>query len=196
VAARAGVAGDGAGRFARGVGVDGEDRQADRKRELAADAAVAGDFELAAHERDEAVADREAEAGAGLGRAAIGDLVERLEERREIGRGDADAGVEHGEFKVFRADVSAPSAKGDAAAGGELDRVAEEIVEDLAEFEGIADDELGEIGGGIENEFEFLLLGARAQRGGDVAKQLRQMKRRRAQLHACRPRSSRNRAPR
>ncbi len=108
------------------------------------------DLDIAVVEVGEFLGEGEAEARTGLGGVEGGvELTEGLKEGVEVGGGDADAGVAHGEAEVRGADGDA---EGDGALGGELDRVGEEVHEDLLEAAGV-----GDVGGkmGVEVEVQI-----------------------------------------
>ena len=116
----------------------------DREAELAADPHLARDADPAAHELGEPLADREPEPGAPVAARGRGvDLAERLEEAAEpVGR-DADAGVADREGQLVEARPFQPVGghrQDDLAPLGELDRVREQVQEDLAEARHVADD--------------------------------------------------------
>src|SRR4029079_16115217 len=105
---------------------------AHREAEAAADAGLALDAEVAAHQPHQLARDREAEAAAAIaprGRAV--GLAEALEEPAERLGGDSDPGVEDLEGERDRALVGGLRAEGQRhrALGGELDRVADEVEE-------------------------------------------------------------------
>ena len=103
--------------------------------------------DLAAHQLDQPAADGQAQPGAAVlaGGGHVG-LGEGLEQFRRLLRGHADAGVAHGELElhllagVFEQFDLEP----DLALLGELDRVVDEVGEDLAEPERIAEQILRE----------------------------------------------------
>ncbi len=95
----------------------------------------------AAHQLDQAPADGQAQPGAAVlaGGGHVG-LRERLEQLRRLLRRHADAGVAHGELELhFLARAFEQfDVQPDLAALGELDRVVDEVGEDLAEAERVA----------------------------------------------------------
>ena len=116
----------------------------------------------AAHQDGEGADDGEAEAGAAEA-ACGGDVgLFKFGEEAALGVGwDADAGVGDGEVEVCGGafDVVECEAGGDGAALGEVEGVAEEVGDDLAEAGGVADEGLGDVGGDVEGEAEFFGLG-------------------------------------
>jgi hypothetical protein len=113
------------------------------------------------HEFGEAVGDGEAETGAAEAARGSGiDLGEGPEEAvHPVGR-DADAGVADAEVELEGlAGGDALDGEEDLAAGGELDRVADEVEEDLLEARAVAQKEAGDIGIDKETKLEVLLLG-------------------------------------
>src|SRR5262249_33434452 len=102
-------------------------------------------------ELDEGFRDREPEAEPAVARArAAGGLFEGLEDPLERGTGETDAGIDHGNaepagFRVFGRDPDR------AAVARELDRVLQEVPEDLLEAARIG---LGVVVRGGEVELE------------------------------------------
>ncbi len=97
--------------------------------------------DLAAHEVDQALADHQAETGTAVDARGRGiGLGEGLEQAFGRGRGDAHAGVLHLEQHLaVRARLAALGhAHADVALLGELDGVADQIGQDLAQAHGIA----------------------------------------------------------
>ena len=84
-------------------------------------------------------ADREPQAGAAVGAAggAVG-LLEGLEDDRQLVLGDADAGVDHAEGDHVLG--GALDAERDPALGGELERVGEQVAQDLLQALLVGDD--------------------------------------------------------
>src|SRR5205085_2517502 len=84
----------------------------------------------------DAAGDSEAETGAALV-AAAAHVGEFVEDARLLRRCDASAGVAHGDFRLLRL-RAIPDADRDAAARrGELDRIAEQVDEDLLDAFGV-----------------------------------------------------------
>ena len=103
----------------------------------------------AAEHLGEALADREAEAGAAvLAGGRVVDLAKRLEQAVHAVGADADAGVGDRELQlvarggvaVALGELAGADGDGDLAAGGELDGVADEVDEDLAQAGGVGDE--------------------------------------------------------
>src|SRR5262249_7890960 len=126
-ASRPGVAGDRSRRPIWQGGIDWENLQPDFEAERAAGAGLRFDGETAVDQSHQPLADREAEAGAGFGWTAVVSLLERLKQFRAIRLTDADACVRHAETHHFgRGEFRLEPHR---AACGELDRVAEKIVD-------------------------------------------------------------------
>src|SRR5581483_12526609 len=101
------------------------------------------DPERPAHERDEALRDREPEAGPSVpARRRRVDLAEGLEELGDALGRDADPGVAYGEVELVLAGRDRAGRDGDADLSpiGELDGVREQVREDLPEARHVADD--------------------------------------------------------
>ena len=115
------------------------------------------------HQVDQALADDQAEAGSAVDTRGRGVcLGERLE---QLGRGfgrQADAGIAHGEgyFVVAARFAALADLDGDTAAFGELDRVADQVGQDLAQAHRIATH--GEAHRWIDDHAEAQTLGGRA----------------------------------
>jgi len=131
------------------------------------------DVDGAVHHLDEVLAQREAEAGALVAapRRRV-DLREGLEDPPVVAVADADAGVldfEHDELPEV--DGLAAHGDGDAAAGGELEGVADQVDEDLAQAAAV---ELGDDRGRRGAQLEHVAAGARErlQGLGDLARDL------------------------
>src|SRR5262249_43575293 len=117
-----------------------------RKVESAAAAGLALDPQPAPHELHESLRDPEPEAGATVLVADRGiGLFEVLEDRCEPRRRDADTRIDHREEDHAGHEIVL-DARRDAPLSRELDRVAEEVQQDLPEAVLIADDDLGHLG--------------------------------------------------
>src|SRR5438874_33712 len=104
-----------------------------RRGTVAASRARALERDLAAHALDDAARDREPETGAAeLARGAAVRLFELLEDAQLCRRGDADAGVANQEAD-FIGPVARLGRERDAAGRRELDRIAGEIEQHLAQ---------------------------------------------------------------
>ena len=117
-------------------------RAVNQKR--AAFAGLALDADLAAHQLDQLLADGQAEAGAAVpARGGAVGLREALEDAACLLRRDADAGVgdrrSAGSARPRSVSRRAVDATHDLAALGELDGVADEVDQHLAQAAGIAD---------------------------------------------------------
>ncbi|MCZ7635871.1 MAG: hypothetical protein M5U12_07395 [Verrucomicrobia bacterium] len=136
--------------------------EGDGEGERGADVEFAGDLELAAHEADELAGDGQAQAGATvLARGRAIGLTERFEDALAVLGGDAGTGVLDFETKGdFGAGGGGDAdADVDLAAAGELDGVADEVVEDLAEADGVTADERRGLGFDPADEVETLEVG-------------------------------------
>src|SRR5476649_1606039 len=116
------------------------------EREGAADAGRADDVDGAAHQLDQLAADRQSQTGAAVAPRGGGvGLLEFLEQARDRIGGDADAGVADAEADQVIALPARPlqplDAQGDVAALGELEGVADQVDQHLAQPGRIADDE-------------------------------------------------------
>ncbi len=162
-AGEAGEAGGGSGKGGHAVEGEGEG-------EAGTFSLFRGDIELTAHEFGEAVGDRESEAGAA---GPAGDVVfglrEGFKEALLIFGGDADTGVGDGEAGgEFGGTVGEEGeAEGDFALVSELDGVADEVDEDLAEAEFVGGDEEGVVGESGEGEADAFFDGAGAEEAFD-----------------------------
>ena len=125
--------------------------------------------DLAPHRLHDALADGEAKAGAAVALVRrFLDLEERLENLRQLFLGDADAGIRHREPQ---ADV----ARGGFAQGvdgqryralvGELDRIADDVEQQLVQLAPVANDEARQGGSNLADQRDALALrGHRLQR--------------------------------
>ena len=126
---------------------------------------------LAAHHLDQVPGDGQAEPGAAVAarRRHVG-LLERREQPLDLVGGDADAGVADGEVRAPRVDRLARHRDLDAdlAALGELDAVAEQVQEHLAQAQRVADDALRRARLDPVDQLEPLLVRPDRQRPGGV----------------------------
>ena len=112
----------------------------DGELEQCAEAGRALDADCSAHALDNAARDRKAKSGAAdIGRGTRFALLEFQEDFRLLFGRDADAGVAHLEGDLARPDARLDH-DGESALVGELDRVAREIEQHLAQPCGIAGD--------------------------------------------------------
>ncbi|OEZ52482.1 hypothetical protein DUGA6_61160 [Duganella sp. HH105] len=110
--------------------------QRQRQVEGGAHALYAFGPQLAAHQRHQLAADGGAQAGAAEApRHRRVGLREGIEDRLQPLRRDADAGVLHGDPQLA---LGRAGAQADAAGGGELDGVVEQVAEDLAHAQLVA----------------------------------------------------------
>ena len=146
----------------------------DIEAEGAAHAREAIDGDLSLHPLDQLLADGEAEACAAVaaGGGAVG-LGEGLEKATNLLRRHADAGVSDAEAKPDAGLRRFLDLHGDddVAPFRELHRVGDQVGEDLAEAERIADEPVGYLGTAHEDEFEAALFGRHREDGGEVVEQ-------------------------
>ena len=145
------------------------ERHGEPKRRAAPDAAVEAD--LAAHQLDDPARDRKAESRAAVAppRRLIG-LPERFEELvGDLGR-DARPGVGHREpqHRIGAFETFDDRTYGDAAGGGELHRVAEQVEQNLTQPVGVADHAPRHVLRDVGRQRKALL--ARRRRGGLAAR--------------------------
>src|SRR5690349_7978664 len=140
--------------------------------EPAASPRCAVDLEPAAHQLDESAAEGQAEAGAAEfpARGAV-DLGEGFEQPADVAPVDADPGVGDGEGDVVPARTVAFGDVGtdeDVPVVGELDRVADEVEQDLPQATLVATNPVGQIGWVVHDDVEVLVAGGGRCRVGDV----------------------------
>ncbi len=119
----------------------------DREEERGPDAGLALEPDAAAHQLDQPAADRQPEAGAAvLARGGHVGLRERLEQLRRLLRRHADARVAHRELELhlLAGPLEQLDVEPDLAALGELHGVVDEVGQDLAEPQRIAEQMLGD----------------------------------------------------
>ena len=135
------------------------------------------DTDLPAHERRQALADREPEPGSAvlLRHRAVG-LLESLEDAQLFGGIDPDALIDH-----LQAQVNHPALRGnlagahdDVAGIGELHRVGEEIDQDLGEADRIAGKRTGQHRVDLAAQAQTLVTGALAHQGHRTAHEIGQ----------------------
>ena len=113
----------------------------ERQQELRPFVLGASDGAVAAHHPRQPARDREAQAGAvvAAGRTGI-DLAEGIEQGIDLARIDADAGVAHREAdRRHRRLLGRFDVQGHNSVGGELEGVAEQVEQALADLAGVAD---------------------------------------------------------
>ena len=144
------------------------------KIERGADARLAFEPDAPAHQLDQPAADGEAQAGAAvLARRGHVGLRERLEQLRRLLLRHADAGVAHGELELhlLAGAFEQLDLQPDLAALGELDGVVDEVGQDLAEPQRVAEQMLGNAGRDVGQELEPLVVrllgGERRDRADD-----------------------------
>ena len=140
-------------------GIAARQGQQDVEMEDAAGARRAFDADGAAHAFDQAAADRQAEAAAAeaAGDRAV-DLGELGEQLAQCFRGDADAGVGDREAEPDGRALGAdqPDRQAHRAGGGELDAVAEQVEQHLAQAVGVADGADGDVVGDLDGHRQAL----------------------------------------
>ena len=175
----------GRGRGGRGLGGRGGGR---RQRDLEAHRGAlprrALQLDRAAHGLDQAAAHRQPEAGAGVVAAAVAHLHEGLEDLL-LARGlDADAVVLDGEVEAAGLRPGA-YAHGHRALVAELDRVADQVEQDLAELAAVALHRVGQRGIDLGHQREPAHRGARALHREDVVYRVAQAERHVVDVHAA-----------
>jgi hypothetical protein len=170
--------------------------EARRELEGAAMARLAVHPDPAAHQANQRRRDGQAEAGAAEAarRRPVG-LAEGLEDRRVLLFRDADAGVGDREAQLHAiAEVLvAAHLHQDVPALGELDGVAYQVGDHLADAPGVAGDAGRHVGGDVGDQLEPLLVGEQGERLHRVFDQLADRERNRFELRASAIRSSRSR---
>ena len=147
--------------------------QSHREVEGAALAGFALQPHVATHQFDQAARYGQPEAGAAKAAGGRGVFLrEGVENQLLLVRGDADAGVAHRQvdYQVLAILCVQFGVQRDLAALGELDRVADEVDQHLADAAGITDQLLRQVGLDLEGQFKILFEGAqreRLQRFGD-----------------------------
>mmetsp|Transcript_70462 Transcript_70462/g.166102 ORF Transcript_70462/g.166102 Transcript_70462/m.166102 type:complete len:643 (+) Transcript_70462:166-2094(+) len=126
----------------RVAGLGRSDRQRQLEVEAAALADAAGHAQLTAHQRHQLAADRQTQAGAAIApRGRLLGLAEAGKDVLELVVGDADAGVADLEADACQGAVLAQQCQGqhDLAVLGELQRIAGQVQQHLAQSRGISD---------------------------------------------------------
>ena len=125
-------------------------RQRSRELELGADADDAFERHVTAHRAGKLARDGQAQPRSRFALGRLTRLTECLEHRRVLQGGDPQPGVSNREDGLAR--LAAADAELDPAALGELDGVAEKVVQDLANPGRVADDPAMLWNARIENE--------------------------------------------
>ena len=127
---------------------------------------MAVDLDAAAHQFAQALADDQAQTAAAIApRDRFIGLREGQEQRADALGGDADAGVPHHELHPDAARVAVvaegppPHAQEDLPRRGELDRIAQQVVEDLAQSGGVPHQHAGQRLVDVDHELQALLVG-------------------------------------
>src|SRR5207245_2979226 len=150
----------------RGGRRDGEGQ---REAEVAAAAYLGRNGDLSAQQRHQPPRDREAESGAavaaGHGRIRLREL---LEDRGQLLLRDADPRIAHAKLPRGLVAVAAHRARGhvDLTALGELDRVPDQVDEDLSHARRISAHEVRDVGRHVHRELEVFLAGPDGEQGG------------------------------
>ncbi|MCY1520765.1 hypothetical protein D9M68_555520 [compost metagenome] len=144
---------------------------ADRKAEGGARAGRADHADLPTHHLDQVLADHQSEAGAsvdaGGGCVALGEGLEQV--GQALGR-DADAGVGDAETQLGRRlRLVQPAAQFDLAVLGELEGVGQQVEQDLAQADHVADHGLGHFGRDLDGQMQAFLLRLEPHDAGGVA---------------------------
>ena len=146
-------------------------RQLHREVEAGTLAGLAFDADFAAHHLHQLTGDRQAQPGAAvLARGGAVGLGEGIEQLVDLLLGDADAGVDDRELQaaaivpVFQRH----HLQDDMAVVGELDGVADQVHQDLAQAAGIAVYALRAVGGEIEHQLHLLVDGRGHQQVADL----------------------------
>ena len=172
------------------------DVEGDGEMKRAAGARLALDPEPSAHQPHERGRDRQAEAGAAEpARRRSVRLTEGFEDGVVLLRRDADAGVGDAEVQL-RAALGArvlPDGDEDVAALGELERVADQVRQDLLNPRRVADDAGRHVRVDVANELEPLLVRAEGERLERVRNRRRAARTAPLRARACAIRSSRSR---
>ena len=139
------------------------DLEAGGKMKLTALADLALEPDATAHQLDQLCRDRQPQAGAAVAprRRAVG-LRKCLEDRNVFVRRDAEARVGHAkvQHEAVRRVRDRLDAHHDFAALGELHRIADQVDDDLAETQGVADQRAGQLGWNLAAQLEPLGMGA------------------------------------
>ncbi len=150
----------------RPLALGGGDRQRQQGAEGRAHPDAGLRLDAPAHPRGEAAGDGEAEARALVAVGALlVALLEFLEQARQALLRDARPRIGDGHGEPVAAEGQGDA---DAAALGELDGVAGEVEQDLAEAVGIADQRGRHLGGDVEGDFQPLVLRAGRQKLHDA----------------------------
>jgi hypothetical protein len=145
--------------------------------ERAAPADLALEPDPTRHALDQAPGDREPQSGSTEPPCGRGiRLSEGVEDEPAFVVGNADACVLHGDIQRhrLRRDRFGVDTHRDLAPLGELDRVADQIEDDLADSPGVADQIVRDIGPDLVHELEPLGVGERRERLEHLAERLAQ----------------------
>ncbi len=159
-----------------------------QEREIAAASQRALHMQLAAHDRHQAPHDGEPQAGApvapGGGRVRLAEL---LEDHVELVGGDADPRIADRELHRGEPALDRRQPHGDhhLATLGELERVAEQVGDDLAQAAGIAADGAGDVRAHVAQQLHRPLRAAAGQQACRGVDEAREVERNRFELEAA-----------
>ena len=157
----------------------------DVKEKLTTLARLAGNTDGPAHHRDQAGRDREPQSGAAElpGRRTI-RLGEGIEDRTDLGLGNADASVANAEPKTNIVLPPAGLVHTDHHLSllGEFDGVADQICENLPQPPGVADHPVGDQRRDVTGKFQSLLVGPQRQGLEQVPDRVPKRERRRVEV--------------
>ncbi len=140
--------------------------------------AVYTDF--TAHLLDQALGNHQAQPGAArLARQRVIGLAERLEQRAYILAGQADAGVLHADAQLHAVFLFFFNHRpgDDSALAGELDRVADQVGQDLLEPQRVAHQRQRRVAVDQADQFQLLGMGGGREDGQGVLQQVAQVER-------------------
>ena len=158
--------------------------QVDADPEHRAFTRLAFDANLAAHLLHQTLGNDQAQTGpAGLARQRIVSLTEGLEQRPHILIGQADAGVLHADAQLYAAAgfvvvvIFKHGPHGDRAFAGELDRVVNQVGEDLLEPQRVAHQRQRRVAVHQADQLQAFLVGRGGEHGQGVLEQIAQVER-------------------
>ena len=137
------------------------------KRKVAAQAQLADDGNLAAHELNQLLRQRQPDPGAAVfPRDRVVGLLEAIEDPFHILVAQPDAGVANAELQhcTVVGAIQATHRDEDLATLGKFDRVVVKLAQDLAQTQRIADDRARNVGRDIEQDFQRFSAHKRPER--------------------------------